>query len=296
MEPPQVSPEGHVLKCTCGKVEKYCQFLFKVSSDQFGDEQKDLCQCLAAVYINFLVSEPDATVVRRPSSSAYCYSHPKEVNRSKEFVCLVVNVLKSLGCENLLVSFVNTLRRKPCHYPVLKTIGPAILDISKTAAIDGSLQVLLSSCISKLEASVCKSIPAPSNYVRPVKFSCACNDCVSLKQFLQHLGERLCQFYMTKNKREHLEQQIHGIIDITHTTEKGSSPHTLVITKTQASYEKKVKNRKIKQSMLASLRPLIIKQSTSEPPTKKQKAGNDTSFVCCSSSSKDASLPVVDLT
>ena len=206
-----------------------------------------------------------------------------------------MKVLERFGCNNLLVSFVNTLRRKPVRYPIVKTIGPAILDISKTAVVDGPLQVLLSFCLSKLEASVCKNIPVPSNYVRPVTFSCTCNDCVSLILFLQHPKQRVRQFCMVKSRREHLEQQIRGIIDVKHSTEKSSTPHTLVITKTQTSYEKKVENRKTKQTMLASLKCLVTKQSESEPPAKKQKAENDPP-IGSSSLSKDTSSPVVDLT
>ena len=282
-------------KCTSDTVENYCQFLLKTTFDQAGDEQKELYKCLAAVYVNFLVSEPDATPVVRPSSSAYCYGRPKEGNRSKELVCRIVKVLKSFGYDNLLVSFANSLRGKPVRYPILKTVGPAILDMSKTAAIDGPLVVLLSFCISKLEASVRKSIPAPTNYVRPVKFSCTCNDCALLKQFLQHPNERVHRFSMSKKRREHLEQQIRGIIDVTHTTVQVGSPHTLVITKTHESYEKKVKKRETKQSLLTSLQSLRGSKPYSEPPTKKQKAGDDVSSTWSFSSSKDT-IPVIDLT
>ena len=278
-------------KCASDAVEVYCQFLLKTFSDQVEDEQKKLCKCLTAAYVNFLVSEPDATPVSQPSSSAYCYGRTKIVHRSKEYVCRVVKTLKSFACDDLLVSFVNTLRAKPVRYPILNTVGPAILDISRAAAIDGSLQELLSYCTSKLEKSIQK-IPTPSSYARPVKFSCSCNDCVPLKQFLQHPDKEIQRFRMSEKRRYHLELQIRGLADVTHSTERIGSPHTLVVTKTQEAYERAVKKHEAKQTLLATLRSL---QGRAEPPTKKQKTESYVSSVC-SSSSSTGTTPVIDLT
>jgi len=280
-------------KCASDTVEQYLQFLIKFLSDQLDDERRDVFQCLVAVYVDFLVSEPDITPVSQPPSSSYGYGLPREIIRNKEFVCQIVKVLKSYGCENLLIALVNTLCNKPIRYPVVKTLVPAMLDMSKVTVIDGSsLQVLHSHCISKLEASVTESLPAPSNYVRPVNFSCSCNDCASLKRFLQHPNKKLLQFSMSKKRLQHLEQQVHGAVDVTHTTEHSGKTQSLVITKTQESYEKKVEERERHQTMLALLRSLGSEPPEFEPPAKKQKAENGWSTVCSSSSS----LPIVDLT
>jgi len=284
-------------KCASDTVEKYLQFLLKFLSDQLDDEQKDLCQCLAAVYVDFLVSEPDATPVSQPSSSLYGYGYyslSREVNRNKEFVCQVVKVLKRYSCDNLLIAFVNALCNKPIQYPVVKTLVPAMLDMSKITVIDGPLQILHSHCVSKLEAPITEGLTPPSNYVRPVNFSCPCNDCASLKRFLQHPNKKLLQFSMNKKRLQHLEQQIHGAVDVTHTTEQRGKTQSLVIVKTQESYDQKVKEHKRHQTMLALLRSLGSEQPECEPPTKKQKPERDLSTFCSSSLPKDASLPVVD--
>lgn len=73
---------------------------------------------------------------------------------------------------------------------------------------------------------------------------------------------------------------------MTHRTEGIGSPHTLVITKTNASYENSVKKRQQEQALLASLQPLLsvkvkdVSSAEVEPPAKKQKAaGNNNSAV-----------------
>ena len=70
-------------QCISHDVDKYCQFLKKISSGQLSAEQKDVCQSLAAVLVDFLINEKDSS----PTDSDYeeeDYTGP--IKRSKEFV------------------------------------------------------------------------------------------------------------------------------------------------------------------------------------------------------------------
>ena len=272
-------------KCTSNKVEKYCEFLLKISSKISDEGKKDVCKCLAGVFINYLISEQDATPVS-PTSHSWSYyrfsSVTRDVNRNKEFVCQLVSILTILGCSDLLVSFVDTARVKPVRYPVLETLGPAVLVINKTTEIDreGPLNVLLAYCISTLEASANKVLAAPSSLTRPVKFSCMCSDCLELRRFMLHPNEVQYRFKIGKKRRQHLHQQLDSTgADATHVTEHFGNPHTLVVTKTQTSYEKNVSTRQKEQTLLAALQPLGESQGY-EPSAKKQRAEGDIQIAC----------------
>ena len=94
------------------------------------------------------------------------------------------------------------------------------------------------------------------------------------------------------SRRQHLHQQLDSTkADVTHKTEETGSPHTLIITKTNASYENDIKRRQQEQALLASLQCLLSVRdgpSAAEPPSKRQKtAGNSTNAV---SSSQDVSF------
>ena len=68
---------------------------------------------------------------------------------------------------------------------------------------------------------------------------------------------------------------------MTHRTEETGSPHTLIITKTNASYENNIKKHEQEQALLASLQRLLSVKggpSTVEPSAncKRQKTSDNT--------------------
>jgi len=221
--------ESIFAKCDSYSVDKCCKFLMKFCSIQLSEEQKILFQSVAAVFINSLVNEEE-------------FSWRK--NRRKEIVCQLVCILRSFECEGLLTSFVGAVCTKPVYYPVLETLGPAILDISKAFKIIGPLQELFSHCTSTLEESISK-VQAPINHARSVEISCACNDCKELKQFMQHPDITQSRFRIEKSRRLHLENQLRSAkADSACHTERVGTPHTLVVTKHKPLMKERLRNIK----------------------------------------------------
>ena len=171
------------------------------------------------------------------------------------------------------------MRNKPVRYSILEILGPAIIDFCKSTKVEGPLQVILLYCVSQLEVSLQRVVPAPTNNAKPVRFTCSCKDCVELKKFLSHPTETEHQFNIGKGRRQYLQQQLYRSgVDATYITERFGMPHTLVVTKTNQSYHKAVKELEQKQeqerALLASLRPLLAVTDIyiylgNEPPIKK---------------------------
>ena len=65
---------------------------------------------------------------------------------------------------------------KPLSYPVLETLGPAIVDIYNSGQFerDGPLQAVLTYCITQLNSG------------------CPCKVCVELMEFLENPAETQC--------------------------------------------------------------------------------------------------------
>ena len=165
------------------------------------------------------------------------------------------------------------------HYPVLETLGPAVVDFYKTAKVkkDGPIQGILTYCISQLQIAVSKVIEVPTTSTRPVTITCSCKDCAELIRFLEHPTETQHHFRMNLSRREHLHQQLDNArADVTHkTVGTGGGPNTLIVTKTNASYENNVKKRQQEKALLTSLQPLLsakdVPSAGVEPPAKRQK-------------------------
>jgi hypothetical protein len=75
--------------------------------------------------------------------------------------------------------------------------------------------------------------------------------------FLRDPVARIGRFPLRKDRRQHLHRQIdHHECDCTHVTERKGSPQTLVCTKTQSSYERRLKQYGVDKKLLAELEAL----------------------------------------
>ena len=268
-------------RCSSSNVEKYCVFLKRLIASKKPDDEEDLCKDLLSIIVKVLAEEPDATCNSSTPSSSWMYSsyRPPKVYRSTEFVGQLFSLLTAVGCDDLFTSAVSALLSKPVRYPILETLGPAIIDYCKTTKIDkdGPLQVILNHCVLQLEVSLRRVVAAPTNNTKSVKFTCSCKDCMELLRFLQHPRDTQYRFKMSLKRRQHLEQQLgRSGVDATHKTETTGSPHTLVVTKNHASYEKVIKKQQKQRGLLVSLQPLLsvdahMSSENEPPPTKKQK-------------------------
>ena len=250
-------------RCSSDAAEKYCTFLERMIASKKPDDGKDLYKNLLSGIVKGLTEEEDSS-----SSRQYrIYQPPK----NKEFVCRLLSLLTDVGSDDLFASAVSALRNQPARYPILQTIGPAIVGFYKSAKIEknGRPQELLTYCISQLEMSAQKVVKSNA---KPVKFSCSCKDCIELKDFLRHPTQVQRQFRIGKDKGRHLRQQLDK--SSVNVTERYGNPRTLMVTKKDISCQKENWKQKQEQALLASLQPLLVVTGASlqnEPPTKKQK-------------------------
>jgi hypothetical protein len=110
--------------------------------------------------------------------------------------------------------------------------------LAKRPGAHGAISHWLASCRRELENRTAQAPQKPADYRRAAQLSCQCRDCQAISAFLADPEQRQARFPMAKERRRHL----HNIIDrdhcdCTHVTEHRGSPHTLVCTKTAASYD-----------------------------------------------------------
>ena len=262
-------------RCSSDNVEIFCEFLKRMITFEKLGEGKDLCKDLLHIIVRVLTEEEDATLDRSSSSSFRIFQH----HRSKEFVSQLFELLTAVGSDDLFASANSALSNKPVRYPIMEILGPAIVDFCKSTEVEknGGLQAILFYCVSQLEASLQQVVPAPTNNAKPIQFTCSCKDCAELKKFLSHPTQTQCRFSIGKGRRQHLQNQLYRI-DVTYETERIGMPHTLVVTKTNETYQREVKKLEQKQeqeqALLASLQPLLAFTDMNEPPIKKQKANS----------------------
>jgi 2OG-Fe(II) oxygenase superfamily len=157
----------------------------------------------------------------------------------------VFRALAALGENARLAQFVGYILADPRRYELRTVLIPAVkaLQAGQTAASParGSFERLLHHCLTELRSLTATPIEPPADWRRQADMDCRCADCKELAQFLRDPAEKVHRFPRRKELRQHLHQQIdRHRLDLTHVTERKGSPQTLVCTKNQASYERRL--------------------------------------------------------
>lgn len=186
-------------------------------------------------------------------------------HRKVDRVALLDSLCKSLfvsGQYELLDQLVSHVQSRPKEYPrsevQVAALRKAAPWLSKDKTHDrAAMQTWLDECIAELESAAANPPKPPTNWKQPARLSCSCADCKELAAFLKNPDEQVHRFSVRKDRRRHLHYIIDKhACDVTHVTDRRGSPQTLVCTKTQAAYDRQVKQHELDVKHLAELRKL----------------------------------------
>jgi hypothetical protein len=133
----------------------------------------------------------------------------------------------------------------PQTYNLDTVLVPAMRDLVRSSvARDPAVQRLREACLEHLRARIAEPLAPPSNWSRASVLPCQCRHCSESSRFLADPERKAWAFKAVEADRSHVEQTIqraHCDVDVT--TDRRGRPHTLVCTKNQASYDRRVKQR-----------------------------------------------------
>jgi hypothetical protein len=144
----------------------------------------------------------------------------------------------------------------PRHFDPDKVLVPAAKGMSTTARTRGpAAEALHAAAIAHLAARIALSLEAPRDWTRPSEIvSCTCPFCRDLAAFLADPLRETWTLRAAQLHRTHVENEIRRArADVDYRTERKGSPHSLICRKNQASYERRVKQRKQDLADLAAL-------------------------------------------
>ena len=105
-----------------------------------------------------------------------------------------------------------------------------------------------------LRRRIAEPLEPPKDFSRANPLKCSCQDCRDLGAFLLDPARREWRLKALEAKRKHVEQSVRTQpCDIDLSTEKRGSPHTLIAVKNQASYERRVRQRRQDMKHVAAL-------------------------------------------
>jgi predicted 2-oxoglutarate/Fe(II)-dependent dioxygenase YbiX len=135
----------------------------------------------------------------------------------------------------------------PKRYELDGVVLPAALALAKQkeSADWPAVARLLQAALDHLKARIALPLDAPRDWARPNPLTCKCADCRQLGTFLLDPARRQWLFRAPQAQRSHVEDSVRNTgCDLDLATEKRGSPHTLIATKNQASYERRSTQRR----------------------------------------------------
>jgi 2OG-Fe(II) oxygenase superfamily len=104
---------------------------------------------------------------------------------------------------------------------------------------------LREAALDHLRSRIALPLEAPRDWTRTNPLKCTCGDCRGLGAFLVAPDQQQWRLKAVQDRRTHVEQSVQSAAcDLDLTIERRGSPHTLVATKNQASYERRAKQRR----------------------------------------------------
>jgi hypothetical protein len=164
---------------------------------------------------------------------------------------LVVDVLialRQLRATALAERFVSHIVASPKAFSMDACLVPAALKLSQNKHVknDLAMQRLIGACRDHLQNRIAQPLAPPANFSRTDDITCRCQYCGELSDFLVDATRREWVLKAAEHSRIHVTYSIHDAIsDLDLATVKKGSPHSLVATKNQASYERRVLQRKL---------------------------------------------------
>ena len=124
---------------------------------------------------------------------------------------------------------------------------PAVCRLREVARTrdDPAVERLRAACLAHLRARMAQPLEAPRDWTRANKLRCACPYCTALGAFLARPDQKQWTLKAAETHRAHVSRTIsENACDADVATVRTGRPHSLVCTKSQASYERRVKQRK----------------------------------------------------
>jgi hypothetical protein len=107
-----------------------------------------------------------------------------------------------------------------------------------------AVERLRAAALAHLRARIAEPLEAPKDWRRNSQLPCSCPDCRDLAQFLDDPAQKTWTLKAAEARRGHVEAVIRQAgSDLDVATDRKGRPYTLVCTKNQASYERRVRQR-----------------------------------------------------
>jgi hypothetical protein len=199
---------------------------------------------------------------RSPRPTYYSRGPRRETSVSERSLPLLLQALAASGRDEDLSHVIHFVQESPdefslddCQIPCLKSLIP--WSQKRFGSVHPQLPSWVASVRQKLESATVKHPVPPTDWARPADLACECQYCAELKAFLADPANEVGRIPAREEMRQHLIDIIdRHQCDVKHSLERKGSPYSLVLTKTEGSFERAVKRFEANRRLLNAL-PIV---------------------------------------
>ena len=177
-----------------------------------------------------------------------------------DFVVTVLHALNRID-TGLAQRAIMQMLANPKTYEFDTVLIPAALVLSQRALDQGqpASQQLFNACLVHLHTRIAQDLQPPANWNRASALPCRCGYCAELSRFLVDPEREMWTLKASGEIRSHVESSIRSSqCDVDYATDKRGRPFTLICTKNQASYQRRVSQRQHDLENVAQLKKTVL--------------------------------------
>lgn len=182
------------------------------------------------------------------------WQHPTPIDPA--LVDDLLYTLARVDAPALAACVVDYALANPAKFGLDAILVPTALKLVQRVQMrdDVAAERIRHTCLRHVRVRINEALAPPADFVRPCALVCRCAHCAELSRFLADPVRQEWAFRAAEVHRRHVEASVRqGRCDLDLTTRKTGSPHSLIATKNQASYERRVIQRKDDLAILARL-------------------------------------------
>lgn len=187
-------------------------------------------------------------MARRATSPTGLYWTARSLGRHAPTSALVADCLIALARidPRLASKALEQILSLPTVYPIDAVLIPAALGLREahTGIEPASIAALRRTVLDHLERRIREPLEPPADWRRPAEVACTCTYCADLNRFLAAADMPEWHLKAAERERQHVQSMIvHHHCDLDLALDKRGRPYTLLCTKNQASYNRRLQQR-----------------------------------------------------
>ena len=168
----------------------------------------------------------------------------------------LLTALERIDAPLLAGQVVEHVLGNPASFEMDAIVIPAALALTARAqtATIASVRRLRAACLTHLRSRIAQPLAPPADFARANTLGCGCVHCTELGRFLVDPERKEWVFKAAEGSRSHVEQSIRQYgCDVDCATSRAGRPYSLICRKNEASYKRRVRQRKDDLHHLARL-------------------------------------------